>query len=241
MAGCYDYKFEILRFKVSMKTGIIGLPHVGKTSLFKILTKAKVDDRGYTKPGEAHLGIATVPDERLDKLAALFDPKKLVHATIEYSDVAAIGQEAIARLREYAWPGNVRELQNVIERAVITARDGKLNLDRALPITVTSGSGHPIPDLQGVMTSRDLARLERHFYTSSSCGVCGKTALEAVRTARAIGCSGIVVVRADSAFYSAAFTSAVRAAGAFFSVTVPMNPHVAAAIAGPAPDAVGNW
>ena len=39
------------------------------------------------------------------------------------------------------------------------------------------------------------------------------------------------MVRADSAFYSAAFTGAVRAAGAFFSVTVQMNPHVAAAIA----------
>ena len=54
---------------------------------------------------------------------------------------------------------------------------------------------------------------------------------EAVRTARAAGCAGIVVVRADSSFYSAVFTRAVRAAGAFFSVTVQMNPHVAAAIA----------
>jgi hypothetical protein len=62
-------------------------------------------------------------------------------------------------------------------------------------------------------------------------------ATEAVRTARATGCSGIVVVRADSAFYSAAFASAVRAAGAFFSVTVPMNPHVAAAIAAIGQDA----
>ena len=56
-------------------------------------------------------------------------------------------------------------------------------------------------------------------------------AAEAVRTARGTGCSGIVVVRADSAFYSAVFTGAVRAAGAFFSVTVQMNPHVRAAIA----------
>ena len=76
--------------RLAMKTGIIGLPQVGKTSLFRILTKAKVDDRGYTRPGEAHLGIAKVPDERLDKLAELFKPKKLIHATIEYSDVAAI-------------------------------------------------------------------------------------------------------------------------------------------------------
>jgi hypothetical protein len=62
-------------------------------------------------------------------------------------------------------------------------------------------------------------------------------ATEAVHTARATGCTGILVARADSAFYSAAFTGAVRAAGAFFSVTVQMNPHVKAAIAGISEDA----
>jgi len=62
-------------------------------------------------------------------------------------------------------------------------------------------------------------------------------ATEAVATARTTGCSGTIVVRADSAFYSAAFTGAVRAAGAFFSVTVQMNSHVKAAIAGIAQDA----
>jgi hypothetical protein len=62
-------------------------------------------------------------------------------------------------------------------------------------------------------------------------------ATQAVHTARATGCTGIMVARADSAFYSAAFTSAVRAAGAFFSVTVQMNPHVRAAIAAISEDA----
>jgi ribosome-binding ATPase YchF (GTP1/OBG family) len=62
-----------------MKTGIIGLPQVGKTSLFKILTKVKTEERGHN-PREAHLGVAKVPDERLDKLAALHNPKKLIHA-----------------------------------------------------------------------------------------------------------------------------------------------------------------
>jgi hypothetical protein len=62
-------------------------------------------------------------------------------------------------------------------------------------------------------------------------------ATEAVHTARATGCTGTLVVRADSAFYSAVFTGAVRAAGAFFSVTVQMNPHVRAAIAAIAEDA----
>jgi hypothetical protein len=57
-------------------------------------------------------------------------------------------------------------------------------------------------------------------------------ATEAVATARAAGCSGTIVVRADSAFYSAAFTRAVRAAGAFFSVTARMDPKITAVIAG---------
>jgi Transposase DDE domain group 1 len=62
-------------------------------------------------------------------------------------------------------------------------------------------------------------------------------ATEAVYAARAAGCTGTLVVRADSAFYSAAFTGAIRRAGAFFSVTVQMNSHVRAAIAGVGEDA----
>ena len=56
-------------------------------------------------------------------------------------------------------------------------------------------------------------------------------AAQAIGTARAAGCSGTLVVRGDLAFYSAAFTSAVRRAGAFFSVTVRMDPKVKGAIA----------
>ncbi|MGB0125689.1 MAG: GTPase, partial [Silvibacterium sp.] len=94
-----------------MKTGIIGLPQVGKTSLFRILTKAKVEDRGYSNPRESHLGVAKVPDERLDKLAALYNPKKMLYATVEYSDVAAIGQEA---LKETAFLTNLRNVDALI-------------------------------------------------------------------------------------------------------------------------------
>ena len=75
-----------------MKTGIIGLPQVGKTSLFRILTKAKLEERGYSNPREAHIGVARVPDERLEKLSALYSPKKTTFASVEYVDVAAIGQ-----------------------------------------------------------------------------------------------------------------------------------------------------
>jgi len=88
-----------------MKTGIIGLPQVGKTSLFRILTKAQLSGSAYTNPREAHVGVAKVPDDRLDKLAALYNPKKLTHASVEYVDVGAIGQEA---LKETAYLGNLR-------------------------------------------------------------------------------------------------------------------------------------
>jgi GTP-binding protein YchF len=75
-----------------MRSGIIGLPQAGKTSLFKILTKAHVEAHGGR---EAHIGVARVPDERLDKLSALYTPRKTIHASVEYADVAAIGQEAL--------------------------------------------------------------------------------------------------------------------------------------------------
>ena len=75
--------------------------------------------------------------------------------------LAPIGPEAAASLRSYGWPGNVRELQNVIERAVITAREGKLNFERALPATIPGDSAAPLPESSGVLTARDLARLER--------------------------------------------------------------------------------
>jgi GTP-binding protein YchF len=94
-----------------MKTGIIGLPQVGKTSLFKILTKAKLEERGYSNPREAHIGVARVPDERLDKLSDLYSPKKTTYASVEYVDVAAIGQEA---LKETAFLTSLRQVDALI-------------------------------------------------------------------------------------------------------------------------------
>jgi len=88
-----------------MKTGIIGLPQVGKTSLFGILTKARLSEQAYANPREAHIGVAKVPDDRLDRLAALYDPKKLTHASVEYVDVGAIGQDA---LKETAYLTHLR-------------------------------------------------------------------------------------------------------------------------------------
>ncbi len=77
-----------------MQTGIIGLPQVGKTTLFRILTKAHLDAKG----GQAtHVGVAKVPEPRLVELAKLYDPKKITYATVQYVDLAGVQKE---RMRE---------------------------------------------------------------------------------------------------------------------------------------------
>jgi Transposase DDE domain group 1 len=96
----------------------------------------------------------------------------------------------------------------------------------ALAATISTPQGAPV-----------IAATRLRGGSANSARGAASFAAEAVGAARAAGCTGIVVVRADSAFYSAAFTSAVRRAGAFFSVTAQMNPHVQAAIAAIAEDA----
>jgi PAS domain S-box-containing protein len=68
------------------------------------------------------------------------------------------------RLRAYAWPGNVRELQNVVERAVITSSDGRIDLARFLPAVAADAPAPPRPDAsvaRSIRTVQDLDRLER--------------------------------------------------------------------------------
>jgi transcriptional regulator with GAF, ATPase, and Fis domain len=78
--------------------------------------------------------------------------------------ITTLSDDCLERLRAYSWPGNVRELQNVIERAVITARDGKLNLDRALPETASEVSTLTVASADTaprVRTAKELEALER--------------------------------------------------------------------------------
>lgn len=74
-----------------MKVGIVGIPNVGKTSLFNLLTKggAKVDLYPFTTI-EKNVGIVSVPDERLEKICEITKPKIKTYATIEFIDIAGL-------------------------------------------------------------------------------------------------------------------------------------------------------
>src|SRR6204780_2375856 len=75
-----------------MQTGIVGLPQTGKTSLFRILTRARVE-ASHGSPNQAHVGIARVPDARVAQLAEVFKPKKITYATIEYVDIGGLQKD----------------------------------------------------------------------------------------------------------------------------------------------------
>ncbi|MBN1569286.1 MAG: redox-regulated ATPase YchF [Acidobacteria bacterium] len=86
-----------------MKVGIVGLPQVGKTTVFRLLTQGRVDTSSWGSGRDAHIGIAHVPDGRVDKLAQIVKPKKTTYATIEYVDLPGISRgEGQAALRGQA-------------------------------------------------------------------------------------------------------------------------------------------
>jgi hypothetical protein len=78
-----------------MKTGIVGLPFSGKTTLFQALTGSEIDTAQYKgSKKEAHQAIIKVPDDRLDKLYTLFNPPRKVPASIEYMDLSGLGTDS---------------------------------------------------------------------------------------------------------------------------------------------------
>src|SRR5215467_13111148 len=136
-----------------MKSGIIGLPQVGKTSLFRMLTKANLSDHAYSNPREAHIGVAKVPDDRLDQLAAVYKPKKLTHATIEYVDLGAIGQDA---LKESGYLGHLRQVDSLVH--VLRAFE-----DDSIPHV---GPIDPLRDIKNVefdLIVTDLGQIEKRL------------------------------------------------------------------------------
>ena len=74
-----------------MKLGIVGLPNVGKSTLFNAITKAGAESANYPFCTiEPNVGVVAVPDERLEKLGALYNTQKIVPAGIQFVDIAGL-------------------------------------------------------------------------------------------------------------------------------------------------------
>ena len=94
-----------------MKLGIVGLPNVGKSTLFNAITQAGAESANYPFCTiEPNVGIVAVPDQRLDRLAEMYQPKKKTPAIIEFVDIAGLvkgaskgeglGNQFLANIRE---------------------------------------------------------------------------------------------------------------------------------------------
>src|SRR5512133_2128595 len=96
---------------MSLQIGIVGLPNVGKSTLFTALTRKQVDAANYPFATiEPNVGVVPVPDARLDRLADIVHPERIVPATVEFVDIAGLvkgasegeglGNQFLANIRE---------------------------------------------------------------------------------------------------------------------------------------------
>jgi GTP-binding protein YchF len=182
--------------ELMLRAGLIGFPSVGKTTLFQLLTSVREAARGGRL--DAHVGVARVPDERLDRLTDLFKPRKHVPATVEFADIAGIsgGKTGAAALLDVAAYRNADALVHVVRGF----------RDPAIPHP--SGSIDPARDVRTMedeliladlgVVERRLERLERDMKKGQAAGLkkehdvlaqC-RTALEQGKPLRAIEMAG---------------------------------------------------
>ncbi|AUF83260.1 redox-regulated ATPase YchF [Mesoplasma syrphidae] len=146
---------------MSFKAGIVGLPNVGKSTLFNAITNSKVEAANYPFATiEPNVGVVEVPDKRLDDLARIFESKKKIATTIEFVDIAGlIAGASKGEGLGNAFLANIRETDAICE--VVRCFDNK-------DITHVEGTVDPVRDIEIINLELMLAdeatikkRLER--------------------------------------------------------------------------------
>ena len=138
---------------MSLKAGIVGLPNVGKSTLFNAITKKNILAANYPFATiEPNVGVVTVPDHRLDVLNEMYKPKKLVPTTFEFTDIAGLVKGASkGEGLGNKFLSHIREVDAIVE-VVRCFEDGE--------ITHVEGKIDPIRDIEIINTELILADLE---------------------------------------------------------------------------------